>query len=199
MFQAGLIGGVCCVASLRGRGVGTLVVQDVARRMAELELDFGVLWTGSVGFYTRLGWRHAGRMGIAQVRRTSALPSLPVYALRESAFSPDDCHALHAAAWRNEVVRTSEETRRLFAAPHREVTVAVRGEALAGYAVRVGTTVREIEGDAAACAALLAHAAQNSEVTSVWPFGDERLAAIGQALTLDVKPHPLGMMLVVSR
>lgn len=198
-FQVGLIGGVCCEAGLRGTGVGTLAMQDAARRTAELGLDFGVLWTGSVRFYTRLGWRHAGRMTIAHARRTSAPASLPVLALRESPFSPDDCHALHAAAGRNGIVRTVEETRRLFVAPGRDVTVAAQDGRLAGYAVLVGATVREVEGDAAACSALLAHAAQNSDVTSVWPFGDARLTAIGQALTMDVKTHPLGMMLVVSR
>lgn len=200
-LRAGLIGGVCARQELRGLGIGTLVMEDAAARMGALGLDFGVLWTGSPGFYERLGWRHAG--GISIVRITEVVDDGDVrheiMALSESPFAPDDCHELHEAAARNEVVRTVEETRVVLTGPGRDALLALAGGRLVGYAAHDGHAVREIEGDAVACVSLLTEAARLGCHLGVFPLNDARLAPIAEALPVEIQRRPLGMVLVVTR
>lgn len=199
VFRAGLIGGVCAREDLRGQGIGTIAMQDVARHMAGMGLDFGVLWTGSHGFYERQGWRIAG--GLSRLKVPAGERPMPegieVMTLEAGPSGIETCHALHVAAGRNEVVRTVEETR---AVTHkREVWVAVQGAELVGYTIGKGDTVRELEGGAQACIALLSHLAQQQDLLTVLPLHDVRTAPILAALGAERTPSPLGMCLIVSR
>ena len=199
VLQAGLIGGVCARQDLRGLGIGTLAMRDVAEHMAALGLDFGVLWTGSHHFYERLGWRHAGglsRVNVAAGEREVAR-GMTVAPLAESGVEIAACHALHAAAMRNEVIRTLDET--VAVTCNREVLVALHGGELAGYAAVTGSTVRELEGAAEACVALLAHVAREQDAMAVMPLHDPRIAPILSSLNAERVTGPLGMCLIVSR
>lgn len=200
-LRAGLIGGVCARRELRGMGIGTLAIEDAAAHMRALGLDFGVLWTGSPGFYERLGWRHAG--GISTVRIVEAAEADEVrheiLPLSESPFTPDDCHALHEAAGRNEVVRTVEETRAVMTAGGGDALLALAGGRLVGYAAHDGHAVGEIEGDAAACVSLIIAAARIGCHLCVFPLNDSRLEPIAAALPVDLQRRPLGMVLIVTR
>ena len=201
VLRAGLIGGVCARQDLRGEGIGTLAMQSAAERMAELRLDFGVLWSGSGGFYERLGWRHAGGiaiMGIAEVAEDGDVRH-EIMALAESPFPPEECHELHAAAGRNEVMRTPEETHiALTSAPHGAL-LALAGGRLDGYAAYSGTSLAEIEGDVAACVSLISHAATLGQRICVFGLNDARIPAIEAALPVSTQRRPLGMVLVVDR
>ncbi len=201
VLHAGLIGGVCCREDLRGQGIGTLAMQDVARRMAQLQLDFGVLWTGSPGFYRRLGWRHGGGISIMRIAEAAGEGAVQreIIPLSDSPLGPADCHALHAGAGRDEVLRTPEETELLLSTGTRDALLALRGGRLVGYAAHDGSTVREIEGDADTCVALLSHAAALGHRLCVFPLNDPRLPAIAQALPVDIQRGPLGMILIVGR
>ena len=201
VLRAGLIGGVCARQDLRGEGIGTLAMQDAARRMAELGLDFGVLWTGSHGFYERLGWRTVGGISIMRIEEApgQAKRRCEIMPLAESPFGPEDCHRLHDEAARNEVIRTPGETRALMTAPGRETSIALRGGCLTGYATVMGETVREIEGAAEVCVTLIERAASEGARRCVFPPNDPRIATIEEQLPVHVVRRPLGMALIVSR
>ncbi|MGC9316986.1 MAG: GNAT family N-acetyltransferase [Armatimonadota bacterium] len=200
-LRVGLIGGVCCRKELRGGGIGTLAMEDAARRMAELDLHFGVLWTASPGFYQRLGWRHAG--GITMMRIAEAAGESPVQReimrLNESAFGPDCCHRLHEAAGRNEVIRTPDETRILLTTHRRDALLALEGGRPDGYAAHDGHTLREIEGDAECCMAVISRAAAEGCRLCVFPLHDWRVEAIAEAMPVGVEHRSLGMLLIVNR
>lgn len=200
-LRAGLIGGVCARQELRGLGIGTLAMEDAAAHMGALGLDCGVLWTGSPGFYERLGWRHGG--GISIVRITEAAEAGEVrhelLPLSESPFTPADCHELHAAAGRNEVVRSVEETRAVLRVGRGDALLALAGGRLVGYAAHDGHAVREIEGDAAACVSLLTAAARIGCHLGVFPLNDPRLGPVAEALPVEIQRRPLGMVLIVTR
>ncbi len=201
LLQAGLIGGVCAREDLRGKGIGTLAMQDVAERMVELGLDFGVLWTGSRAFYERLGWHTMGGISMMRIDEApgQAECCCELMLLAESPFGPKDCHRLHAEAARNEVVRTPEETRTVLTGAGRVTWLALEGGHLSGYATLTGDTIREIEGDAQVCITLIEHVASEGARRCVFPLNDPRIAAIAEALPVDVARRPLGMLLVVSR
>ncbi|MGD9495832.1 MAG: GNAT family N-acetyltransferase [Armatimonadota bacterium] len=201
VLRAGFIGGVCARRDLRGMGIGTLAMQDAAERMLELGVDFGVLWSGSPGFYERLGWRHAGGISIMRIAEAAEAGEVrhEIIPLAESPFTPEDCHELHEAAGRNEVMRSAEETRVKLTTGGREVLLALEGGRLDGYAVHGTTDVREIEGDVAACVSLLTHMARGGQRICVFPLHDPRIAPIQRALPVDVQRRPLGMVLVVDR
>ncbi|HCA46331.1 MAG TPA: hypothetical protein DEP45_02915 [Armatimonadetes bacterium] len=201
VFQAGLIGGVCARKDLRGTGIGTLAMEDVAQRMTELGLDFGVLWTGSQGFYQRLGWRTAGGLCMMRILEAAegGASGFEVMPLNESPFRPEDCHRLHEAAGRNEVIRTAQETRVQMGIPTRSAWIGLSGGHLAGYAVRAGETLQEIEGDAGVCAALIVRAASEGVRRCVFPLNDPRVAAIEGALPVCVERRSMGMLLIVNR
>jgi GNAT superfamily N-acetyltransferase len=60
--RLGLLGGVLTLPAFRGRGLGSEVVGRATQLIEdELGCDFGVLMCGDelVGFYERLGWKHA--------------------------------------------------------------------------------------------------------------------------------------------
>lgn len=199
-FNAGLIGGVCAREDRRGEGIGTLAMQDAAERMSELGLDFGVLWTGSHGFYERLGWRTAGGisiMGIQEAAEEQVEVGYEIMRLHESPFGADCCHRLHEKAERNEVIRTAEETSKLLQTGNRGAWVALEGGRPAGYAAFQGEVIREIEGDAAICIALIQHAASEGARRCVWPLNDPRIPAIEDALPVHLQRRPLGMVLIV--
>lgn len=202
VFQVGLIGGVCARQELRGQGIGTIAMEDAARRMEEIGLDFGVLWTGSPGFYERLGWRTAGGicvMGMQEAADTEIELHFEIMPLAESPFDPAKCHRLHEQAARNEVVRTCEETEALLSIGGRETFIALRGGRLGGYAVKTGETIREIEGDAAICIALLHHLAAEGARQCIFARSDPRIDAIEGALPVNLQRRPLGMVLIVDR
>ena len=201
LLQAGLIGGVCAREELRGQGIGTLVMQDVAEHMAELGLDFGVLWTGSQAFYERLGWRTMGGISMMRVEEApgQAECCCELMLLAESPFRPEDCHRLHAEAARSEVVRTPEETQVLMNAAGRVTWLALEGGRLSGYATLTGDTIREIEGDAEVCITLIEHAACEGARRCVFALNDPRIAAVEEALPVDLVRSPLGMFLIVNR
>lgn len=200
-LRAGLIGGVCARQELRGLGIGTLAMEDAVAHMGALGLDFGVLWTGSPGFYERLGWRHAGGISIVRIVEAAEAGEVrhEMLPLSESPFTPDDCHELHEAAGRNEVMRTVEESRAVMHAGGGDALLALRGGRLVGYAAHDGHAVREIEGDAAACVSLLTEAARMGCHLAVFPLNDPRLAPIAEALPVEIQRRPLGMMLIVTR
>lgn len=201
VLRAGFIGGVCAHQDLRGEGIGTLVMQDAARRMAELGLDFGVLWTGSPGFYERLGWRHAGGISIMQIAEAADAGEVrhEIMTLAESVFTPETCHALHEAAGRNEVMRTPEETRIMLTTGRRGALLALEGGRLDGYAAHGDTDIREIEGDAEACISMITHAARLGHRLCIFPLNDPRIPDIERALPVVVQRRPLGMLLIVTR
>ncbi len=200
-LRAGFVGGVCCRQSMRGRGVGTLAMRDAADHMARLGLDFGVLWTGSPGFYERLGWRTGG--GLTRVSIAEAAGESPVVReimpIDESPFGPDACHRLHEAAGRNEVIRTQEETATLLTTYYRGATLALEGGRPDGYFAHRDTDLGEIEGDAPTCIALLARAAEEGYRACPFPLHDPRLPAITEALPVQVTVQPLGMLLITGR
>lgn len=199
VFRAGFIGGVCAREDLRGQGIGTLAMQDAMRHMGRMGLDFGVLWTGSHGFYERLGWRSAGGLTLLQVPAGErSLPAgIEVMAMEQGPFGIEACHALHVAACRHEVVRTVEETR---AVTHkRDVWVAVQGAELVGYAISNGPIIRELEGGPQACVALVGHLAHGQDVQTVLPLHDPRASALETALGAEATRVPLGMCCVVNR
>lgn len=200
-LRAGLVGGVCARQELRGMGIGTLAMEDAAAHMGALGLDFGVLWTGSPGFYERLGWRHAGGISIVRIVEAAEAGEVrhELLPLSESPFTPDDCHELHEAAGRNEVVRTAEETRVVLTGPGHDALLALAGGRLVGYAAHDGHAVREIEGDAAACVSLLTEAARLGCHLAVFPLNDQRLAPVAEALPVEIQRRPLGMVLIVTR
>jgi predicted N-acetyltransferase YhbS len=200
-FEAGLIGGVCARENLRGQGIGTLAMEDVARRMEELGLDFGVLWTGSHGFYERLGWRTAGgvtMMGVQEAAGQS--PTVhEIMTLDESPFEPEDCHGLHQKVTRDEVIRRPEETRILMTAARRGTWIGLQGGRLAGYATVMGDMIRELEGSAEVCMSLLDHVASEGARRCPFPLNDPRIEPIEQALPVRVERRALGMFLIVDR
>lgn len=200
-LRAGLIGGVCCRKELRGGGIGTLAMEDAARRMAELGLHFGVLWTGSPGFYRRLGWRHAGGITIMRIAEAGGEGEVrrEIMHLDESPFGPGPCHRLHLEAGRNEIVRTEEETATLLTTYHRGAILALEGGRLDGYAAHRETDLGEIEGDAETCIALISRAAVEGHRVCIFPLGDPRIPAIQEALPVDVERRSLGMLLIVNR
>lgn len=200
-FEAGLIGGVCARQDLRGQGIGTVAMEDVARRMEELELDFGVLWTGSPQFYQRLGWRHGGGIVVMGIQEAAGevVGGHEIMPLEESPFGPEDCHGMHLKAARHEVVRTAEETRTLMTAAGRATWIALEGGRLAGYATFTGEFIREIEGTADVCISLLEHGASEGLRRCVFPLNDARIEPIEQALPVHIDRRPLGMSLIVNR
>lgn len=199
-LQAGLIGGVCARQQLRGEGIGTLAMQDVAERMAELELDFGLLWTGSHEFYQRLGWRLGGGSATMQIREAAGQVAggHEIMPLRESPFSFEDCHRLHLKAARHEVVRTCEESRLLMAGERCSISIALEGGRMVGYAASTGDTIRELEGPAEACITMIEHAASQGLHRCLFPLNDPRLEPIRQALPVHLDLRPLGMFLIVN-
>jgi len=201
VLRAGLIGGVCARQDLRGEGIGTLAMQSAAERMAELGLNFGVLWSGRGGFYERLGWRHAGGVSVMGIAAGAEAGDVrhEIMTLAESPFSPEDCHEMHVAAARNEVMRTPEETRIALTTGSRGALLALEGGRLDGYAAHGATNVGEMEGDVAACVSLISHAATLGHRICVFPLNDPRIPAIEAALPVAVQRRPLGMVLVVER
>ncbi len=200
-LEAGLIGGVCAREDRRGEGIGTVAMEDAAERMAALGLDFGVLWTGSHGFYERLGWRTAGGvtvMGIQEAAGQSE-PFREVMQLSDSPFGPEDCHSLHEKTLRHEVIRSQEETRILMTAPRRGTWIALEGGRLSGYATFLGEMIRELEGDAQACASLLDHAASHGARCCPFPLNDPRIDAVRDLVPVKLKRKPLGMFLIATR
>ena len=200
-FAAGLIGGVCAREELRGHGIGTLAMKSAEERMEELGLDFGVLWTGSHGFYQRLGWRLAGGITVMGIQEAAGelAQGDEIMPLHESPFGPDECHRLHEKAGRHEVVRTAEENARLMSTAGRTTWIALEGGRLVGYATTTAQVVQEIEGNASARIALLEHAASQGLRRCVFPLNDPQLEAIGEALPVSVEPKTLGMFLIVNR
>ncbi|MFP4250248.1 MAG: GNAT family N-acetyltransferase [Armatimonadota bacterium] len=201
-FEAGLIGGVCARKELRGEGIGTLAMEDAADRMTELGLDFGVLWTGSHGFYERLGWRIAGGITIMGIQEAAAEPvevGYEIVRLSESPFGPQNCHRLHEDAVRHEVARAPDETAILMQTGERDTWIALEGGCPAGYATFQGTMIREIEGNAAVSIALVQHAASEGARRCVFPLNDPRISAIADALPVRVERRSLGMFLIVDR
>ncbi len=201
VFEVGLVGGVCARRDLRGLGVGTLVMEDVAQRMEELELDFGVLWTGSPGFYQRLRWRLAGGvvlMGIQEAMGQSSTRH-EIMRIEETPFGPEDCYRLHVKAARHEVVRTPEETRTLMTAEHVDTLIGLEGGRLAGYATSTGRVIQEIEGHAEVCMSLIDRGASMGVRRCVFPLNDPRIAAIEGTLPVHVDRRPLGMVLIINR
>ncbi|MFO8081517.1 MAG: GNAT family N-acetyltransferase [Armatimonadota bacterium] len=201
-LTAGLIGGVCARKELRGEGIGTLAMENAAERMSEIGLDFGVLWTGSHGFYQRLGWRTAGGVTIMGIQEAADEPvelGYEIMRLSESPFGPQNCHRLHEDSGRHEVVRTPEETATLMQTANRDTWVALQGGRPAGYATFQGTMLREIEGHGAVAIALLQHAASEGARRCVFPLNDPRIEAIEDALPVHVERRPLGMVLIVNR
>ncbi|MGI5819097.1 MAG: GNAT family N-acetyltransferase [Armatimonadota bacterium] len=201
-FEVGLIGGVCARQELRGAGIGTLAMQDAAGRMAELGLDFGVLWTGSHGFYERLGWRVAGGITIMGIQEAAEEPieiGYEIMRLSESPFGPRCCHRMHEEAGRNEVIRTAEETETLLQTAGRGAWLALEGGRPAGYAAFQGEAIREIEGPAAVCIALIKYAATEGARRCVFPLNDPRIEAADRALPVNVQRRALGMLLIVNR
>ncbi len=201
VLRAGLIGGVCAREDLRGTGIGTLAMESVAERMSELDLDFGVLWTGSGGFYERLGWRHAGGITVMRIAEAAEAGEVrhEIMPLAGSPFEPEDLHELHEAAARTEAIRTPEETRVMLSTGARGALLALEGGRLVGYAAHDGGTIREIEGDAEPCVSLLTHAAGLGRRLCVFPLNDPRIPEIEAALPVDVERRPLGMILVANR
>jgi len=200
-LQAGLIGGVCAREDRRGEGIGTLAMQDAADHMSELGLDFGVLWTGSHGFYERLGWRLAGGNTIMGIQEAADEPielGYEIMRLSESAFGPGCCHRLHEAAERNEVLRTSEETATLLQTANRGTWIALEGGRAGGYATFQGQVIREIEGNAAVIIALLKHAASEGARQCIFPLNDPRIQPIADAIPVHVDRRPMGMFLIVD-
>jgi predicted N-acetyltransferase YhbS len=200
-FEAGLIGGVCAREDRRGEGIGTLAMQDAADRMADLGLDFGVLWTGSHGFYERLGWRSAGGvsvMGIHEAAGEQVDVACEIMRLSESPLGPQNCHRLHEEAARNEVIRTPEETEALLSIPGRWTWIALEGGCLAGYAAAAGEVIREIEGPAATCVGLLHHAAAEGSRRCHFPLNDPRIDAIAERLPVRVSRQTQGMFLITN-
>ncbi len=201
VLRAGLIGGVCAREDLRGTGIGTLAMENVAERMAELDLDFGVLWTGSGGFYERLGWRHAGGIAVMRIAEAAEAGEVrhEIMPFAGSPFEPEDLHELHEGAARTEVIRTPEETRIALTSAGRGALLALEGGRLNGYAAHTQGDVREIEGDSEACVSLLTHAAGLGHRLCVFPLNDPRIPEVAAALPVDVERRPLGMVLIVDR
>jgi len=56
VWRGVMIGMVYTVASARGRGFGSRLLDAVIHKLSAAGIDFAVLWSGLRGFYERLGW-----------------------------------------------------------------------------------------------------------------------------------------------
>ncbi len=61
IWQGAMIGMVWVDPSLRGQGLGGLIMASATEFLREKRVDFGVLWTGAEAFYERAGWFRGDR------------------------------------------------------------------------------------------------------------------------------------------
>ncbi len=82
------LGGVMVHPTLRGRGIGELLVRDTTARMGAMGRPFGLLFCRDVrlAFYERMGWRQVhGEVTVDQESGPIAMPLLTCW----YSFAPD--------------------------------------------------------------------------------------------------------------
>jgi GNAT superfamily N-acetyltransferase len=161
-LRVGLVGLVATDPAWRGLGIASAALADAEIWLADRGAALGLLWADDPAFYVARGWRPvgaeidvwlpielAGRLPAAE----GAMPA-----------SPADHAAMHALYERHpqRVLRTTEESRALYACGSMEVCVLERGGAIAAYACRgrgrdLQNAIHEWAGDPDSVLALAGH------------------------------------------
>jgi len=151
------IGSVCCHPDYRKRGYASAVVEDCAKKMRADGASVGLLGTGILDWYRRMGWELAGRCYSFQVDagNIELLPELKGAEMAEGLENDLEnilelykAHGLGAE-------RTPELFSVLLGRPGTEIYTARRNGKLLAYIIASGTSVDEYGGDVPTVAGLI--------------------------------------------
>jgi len=122
VLQVGMIAGVATLEPYRNRGLASRLLEAVEGKMTQDGVEVGVLWSPAIGFYRRLGWELAGRMGRLEILRPEELGLAAE--VRPYQGEAAELERVHQAAKVNEVLRWPQDAPLLFECAKWEVVVA---------------------------------------------------------------------------
>lgn len=98
IWRGAMIGMVYTVASARGRGFGSRLLDAVTDKLSAANIDFAVLWSGLHGFYERRGWlqHDTGVFGTVRAAVSNRIEAATAYDQTRSGNVERDSLALRA-------------------------------------------------------------------------------------------------------